>query len=403
MFINNNKELVDIAKLEKNWEKVDKKFLENAIERAIAQIDRNIEYFGDSFQSPNTFSNIYKKMDNVEWTDGFWSGLVLLAYEYTKNPKYLDLAKKHVDSYYDRIVNKIEVNHHDMGFLYSLSCVAYYKLTKDEKAKEAALLAADNLASRYLDEAKFIKAWGNMNEEENYRLIVDCLLNIPLLYWASQNSNDLKRQNYYNIAIEHFNTSLHTVIREDGTTFHTYYFDPKTNQPLFGKTRQGYSDDSCWARGQSWGVYGIPLTLKYAANDPKLDKDTLAIHQKVVNQFLNNIGLDNVAYWDLIFNNDDTHSRDSSASAITVCGLLEVSKFLDSQELKDTYLKISKSIVYSLATKYANLEEHLGSPILFHGVYSWHTNKGVDEGNIWGDYFYLEALMRLYMDWDPYW
>ncbi|TNK93740.1 glucuronyl hydrolase, partial [Mycoplasmopsis pullorum] len=154
MFINNNKELVDIAKLEKNWEKVDKKFLENAIERAIAQIDRNIEYFGDSFQSPNTFSNIYKKMDNVEWTDGFWSGLVLLAYEYTKNPKYLDLAKKHVDSYYDRIVNKIEVNHHDMGFLYSLSCVAYYKLTKDEKAKEAALLAADNLASRYLDEAK---------------------------------------------------------------------------------------------------------------------------------------------------------------------------------------------------------------------------------------------------------
>ncbi|TNK91735.1 glucuronyl hydrolase, partial [Mycoplasmopsis pullorum] len=366
MFINNNKELVDIAKLEKNWEKVDKKFLENAIERAIAQIDRNIEYFGDSFQSPNTFSNIYKKMDNVEWTDGFWSGLVLLAYEYTKNPKYLDLAKKHVDSYYDRIVNKIEVNHHDMGFLYSLSCVAYYKLTKDEKAKEAALLAADNLASRYLDEAKFIKAWGNMNEEENYRLIVDCLLNIPLLYWASQNSNDLKRQNYYNIAIEHFNTSLHTVIREDGTTFHTYYFDPKTNQPLFGKTRQGYSDDSCWARGQSWGVYGIPLTLKYAANDPKLDKDTLAIHQKVVNQFLNNIGLDNVAYWDLIFNNDDTHSRDSSASAITVCGLLEVSKFLDSQELKDTYLKISKSIVYSLATKYANLEEHLGSPILFH-------------------------------------
>ncbi|APJ38119.1 glycoside hydrolase family 88 protein [Mycoplasmopsis pullorum] len=403
MFINNNKELIDIAKLEKNWEKVDKKFLENAIEKAIAQIDRNIEYFGDSFQSPNTFSNIYKKMDNIEWTDGFWSGLVLLAYEYTKNPKYLDLAKKHVDSYYDRIVNKIEVNHHDMGFLYSLSCVAYYKLTKDEKAKEAALLAADNLASRYLDEAKFIKAWGNMNEEENYRLIVDCLLNIPLLYWASQNSNDLKRQNYYNIAIEHFNTSLHTVIREDGTTFHTYYFDPKTNQPLFGKTRQGYSDDSCWARGQSWGVYGIPLTLKYAANDPKLDKDTLAIHQKVVNQFLNNIGLDNVAYWDLIFNNDDTHSRDSSASAITVCGLLEVSKFLDSQELKDTYLKISKSIVYSLATKYANLEEHLGSPILFHGVYSWHTNKGVDEGNIWGDYFYLEALMRLYMDWDPYW
>ncbi|VEU58451.1 glycoside hydrolase family 88 protein [Mycoplasmopsis gallinacea] len=400
--VNNNEKILNPEYLAKDASKVDKAFLENAIEKALKQIDLNMEYFGDSFQSPNTFDNIYKKMDNIEWTDGFWTGMVALAYEYSHNPKYLELVKKHIDSYYDRIVNKIEVDHHDMGFLYSLSCVAYYKLTGDLKAKEAAILAARHLASRYIEEAKFIKAWGAMGVKENYRLIIDCLLNIPLLHWAAQNGEEEDKK-LYEMAINHFNTSLHTVIREDGTTFHTFYYDPDTNKPLYGKTRQGYSDDSCWARGQAWGVYGIPLTVKYAKNDPRLDKDTFKIHQKVVNQFLNNQGKDNVAYWDLIFNNDDTHSRDSSASAIAACGLLEMAKHIDDQATKKLYVDIAKSIVYSLATNYANLETKPGSPVLFHGVYSWHSGKGVDEGNIWGDYYYLEALMRLYKEWDPYW
>ncbi|ADE19904.1 glycoside hydrolase family 88 protein [Mycoplasma crocodyli] len=402
MFRNNNKTIIEKDLILKQ-KTLSKDFLKSAIDKAIKQIDLNIEYFGsDLYPTPQTFNNIYTKMDNTEWTNGFWSGIIWLAYEYTKDKKYLEIGQKHVDDYLHRIKNKIEVNHHDMGFLYSLSCVASYKLTKNPKAKEAALLAADNLASRYSKQGKFIQAWGNVSGNDNYRLIIDCLLNIPLLFWASENGG---KKEYKEIAINHFNTSLRTVIREDGTTFHTFYFDKETSKPLYGKTRQGYTDDSCWARGQAWGIYGIPLTLKYISNLKLLDKDTLEIYKKVVNQFLNNQGSDDfIAYWDLDLNDDKNHSRDSSASAIAACGLLEMYKLnLLDEPTNLIYTKASNKIIESLINKYALLETKPGSPLLFHGVYSWHTNKGVDQGNIWGDYFYLEALIRLYQDLEIYW
>nr|AAR98794.1 glucuronyl hydrolase [Mycoplasmopsis alligatoris A21JP2] len=389
MFIQNNKDILLKNTLLLN-PKLGKKQIKKAIEDALKQVDLNIAYFGDNtYPTPQTFDDKYKIMDNTEWTNGFWTGQIWLAYEYTKNPKYLEVGLEHVQSYLHRIENKIEVNHHDMGFLYSLSCVAAYKLTGNLDAKKAALLAADNLASRYSDSGKFIQAWGNIHGNDNYRLIIDCLLNIPLLFWAAQNGGNPE---YKQIALNHFNTSLKSVIRNDGTTFHTYYFDKDTNKPLYGKTRQGYNDESCWARGQAWGIYGIPLTLKYIS-----DKDTLNIYRKVVNQFLNNLGSnDFIAYWDLILNNDDKHSRDTSANAIAVCGLLEMKKLkLLKPELLEVYERAANKMMQSLIDKYALLKMGPGSPILYHGVYSWHTNKGVDEGNIWGDYFYLEALMRL--------
>lgn len=398
---NNNKDIL-LKDYYLNSKFLTKNDIKEAIDKTIKQIDINIDYFENFFPTPQTFSNIYKKIENIEWTNGFWTGMIWLAYEYTKNEKYKKIGQKHVDSYYDRIVKKIEVNHHDMGFLYSLSCVASYKLTGNKKAKKAALLAADNLASRYSEKAKFIQAWGDVNSDDNYRLIIDCLLNIPLLFWASENGGS---KEYKQIAINHFNTSLNTVIREDGTTFHTYYFDKKTNKPLYGKTRQGFLDDSCWARGQAWGIYGIPLTLKYIDDLSFLDANTYTKYKKVLNQFLNNLGSDDqIAYWDLVLNNDKTQSRDSSASAIAVCGMLEMVKHQEiDDKTKQIYRAAINVIMNSLIHKYSNLENNPGSPILFHGVYSWHTNKGVDEGNIWGDYFYLEALIRMFQDWDLYW
>lgn len=402
MFLNKNDAVLNPERY-LNVKKLTKSEIEAALKKSMLQIDANMEYFGDSFQSAQTFDNVYKKMDNIEWTDGFWSGLLWLAYEFTNDSKYKDLGLKHVESYLHRIENKIEVNHHDMGFLYSLSCVSAYKLTGNEDAKKAALLAADNLMTRYVPGAKFLQAWGNMNADDNYRLIIDTLLNIPLLHWAYEVTGIEK---YKTVAINHFNSAIRTVIREDGTTYHTYYFDAKTNQPAFGKTRQGYSDDSCWARGQSWGVYGIPLTLKYVRDLKLLDSETIQIFEKVCYQFLNNLGTDdNIAYWDLIFNDDKTQSRDSSASAIAVCGLLEIlkyPKYLD-EKTRDLFEHAAHAQLRSLIDKYANLDIKPGHPILYHGVYSWHSGKGVDEGNIWGDYYYVEALMRLWKDLDIYW
>lgn len=367
-----------------------------AIEQCIKRIEKNMDKFMEMYPTPATFDNKYKTIDNIEWTTGFWTGMLWLAYEYTNDQKFKSLADKNVDSFKYRIDNKIEVDHHDMGFLYSLSCVASYKLTGNENAKEAAIKAADQLIGRYQETGQFIQAWGELGAKDNYRLIIDCLLNIPLLYWAHSVTGEKK---YYDIAFKHYTTSCNNVVRDDASAFHTFYFDNETGKPLKGVTRQGYSDDSSWARGQAWGVYGLPLNYRYTKNE-----ECFRLYKGVTNYFLNRLPEDNVCFWDLIFNDGDDQSRDSSAAAIAVCGMHEMNKYLpEVDEDKDTYKYAMHTILKSLIDKYATKEEDDVDTLLLHGVYSWHSGKGVDEGNIWGDYFYLEALIRFYKDWELYW
>lgn len=139
-----------------------KKEVSDAIEEVIQQIDVNMTYFNDKFPYSATKDLTYPIIDNIEWTDGFWTGMLWLAYEYTNDEKYARLAEKNVESFLHRIQNNIEVDHHDLGFLYSPSCVAAYQLTKSEKAKTAALLASDKLITRYQEKGEFIQAWGGI-------------------------------------------------------------------------------------------------------------------------------------------------------------------------------------------------------------------------------------------------
>lgn len=369
--------------------------VKEALDFAIKKIDESLDLFTDKYPTPASKGLKYEPIDNIEWTNGFWTGMLWLAYEYTGNEKYKNVAQKQTDSYFNRIESKIEVSHHDLGFLYSLSCVADYKITGSEKAKKAGLMAADQLVTRYREKGNFIQAWGPINAPDNYRLIIDCLLNIPLLYWASNETGDKK---YYDIAYTHYVTACNNVIRDDASTFHTYYFDVETGEPLKGVTRQGYSDDSCWARGQAWGVYGLPLNYRYTK-----DHDGIKVYKALTNYYLNRLPEDKVNFWDLIFNDGDNQPRDSSASAIAVCGMLEMNKFLsEMDENKDIYNKAAHGILRALIKDYTSKGTD-SNGILLHAVYSWHSGKGVDECNIWGDYFYMEALMRLYKDWNLYW
>ncbi|WP_415319571.1 glycoside hydrolase family 88 protein [Clostridium perfringens] len=370
--------------------------VKNAIDLVIKQIDANMEYFKDKFPSSATKNNEYGIIENIEWTDGFWTGLLWLAYEYTGDEKYRELADKNVASFKNRVEKDIELDHHDLGFLYSLATVSGYKLTGSEDAREASIKAANKLISRYQEKGEFIQAWGELGSKEHYRFIIDCLLNIPLLYWASDETGDAK---YRNIANKHFVTSCNNVIRDDASAFHTFYMDNETGKPLRGVTRQGYSDDSAWARGQAWGVYGIPLNYRYTRNESCFN-----LYEGMTNYFLNRLPKDNVCYWDLIFNDGDDHSKDSSAAAIAVCGMHEMNKYLpEVDENKEVYKYAMHNILRSLIENYMNPEIEPGKPVLLHGVYSWHSGKGVDEGNIWGDYFFLEVLIRFYKDWNLYW
>ena len=327
---------------------------------------------------------------------GFWSGILWLSYELTGDEKYKNAALAQIDSYYVRIKDKLGILGHDVGFLYSLSCVAAYKLTGDMKAREAALMAADHLRSRFHEKGQFIQAWGQMLDKNAYRLIVDCLLNIPILYWASEETGD---DSYKNVAYTHFRTTVDVAIREDASHFHTFYFDPETGLPLKGVTKQGRDDNSCWSRGAGWIIYGMMLTKKYMQDDP----DAVNICRGATNYYLNRLPKDFIPFWDLEFKEEDKEETDSSAAAICICGMIELLQYLPEGEEKDLFTNAIHLSMQSLYDNYSTKDTPEANGLLLHAVYSKPNNVGIDEMNIWGCYFYMEALKRLKSGWNLYW
>ncbi len=372
--------------------------LEYALSLALDKIDYALPTFTTKFPSHNSTDNIYSAVSNTSgWNTGFWTGILWHAYELTGDEKYMETALGQIPGYYYRISHKIGVNHHDMGFVFTPSCVAAYKLTGDEEAKAAALLAAEHLITRYNEKGEFIQAWGNVGSTSNYRLIVDCLLNIPLLYWATEVTGNTK---YRDIAYQHYLTTIGVCYREDGSTYHTYYFDYVTGQPLYGATHQGASDNSTWSRGQAWGMYGPLLTYIY-----EQDESALEVFKAAADYYLEYLPNDYVVYWDLSFTDGDTEPRDSSSAAIALCALLEGIKHLDEDDPdRARYVEAAKNIMNSLIDNYTTKDIPEANGLILHGTYNKPGNEGVDEMLIWGDYFYMEALHRMLdPEWDLYW
>ncbi len=380
--------------------------VENALRFGAEQVVRNLTDFTYKFQKAYSEGGFYRPIDNNYWTTGFWTGEIWLSYEYMKgkdNPLAEQLRKAgeiQIDSFLERIEQKIEVDHHDMGFLYSPSCVAGYKLIGSTKGREAAIRAADQLITRYHPVGEFIQAWGPMDAPENYRLIIDCLLNLPLLYWASEETGDTK---YRDIAEKHIHTAIANVIREDYSTWHTFFFDMKTRAPDHGATCQGYRDDSAWARGQAWGIYGCALAYKYTKR-----KEYIDIFKHVSQYYLEHLPKDMVPFWDLEFTDGDDQPRDSSSASIAACGMLEMIKSMGEEDAA-VYRRYAKQMMKSLYDTYAVKDADLSNGLVLHSTYSNHSpyntcnHYGVDECNSWGDYFYMEALTRLHKDWKLYW
>ena len=380
--------------------------INTALDFCTGQVEANLPKFTDKFQKAYSENNFYQPIDNDYWTTGFWTGEIWLSYEYAKENKE-ETAEKlrrageiQIDSFLNRIDKKIEVDHHDMGFLYSPSCVAGYKLIGSQKGKEAAIKAADQLITRFHPIGEFIQAWGPMDAPENYRLIIDCLLNLPLLYWASEETGDHK---YREIAEKHIHTAIKNVIREDYSTWHTFFFNMETGEPDHGATCQGYQDGSAWARGQAWGIYGCALAYKYTKRE-----EYISIFRHVTQYFLEHLPKDMVPFWDLEFTDGDDQPRDSSAASIAACGMLEMAKTLDDEEAA-IYIAYAKKLIKSIYDNYAVKDSKLSNGLVLHSTYSNHSpyntcdHKGVDECNSWGDYFYMEALTRLHKDWELYW
>lgn len=377
--------------------------LSAAIEAAVSKLRDKIDVYTDGFPHTSSRNFRYKIVENSNWVCGLQTGCYLLAYELTGDTAFLEVAGHHLKSYENRIEKRIKLSDHDVGFVYSPSCVAYYKVTGDEYAKELALRAADILYDTcYTKEGGFILRadYDRSSHDEKWlphcRTMMDTMLNIPLFYWAGKVSGNEKFTEAANSQAEITNRCL---VRADGSTYHHYQFALGTFQPLFGLTFQGNRDESTWSRGHAWGVLGFPIAYGYTglAYMPLVQRDLTYF-------FLNHLPEDYIPYWDFDYTSGD-EPRDTSAGAIAACGMLEAARVMPETVIdREIYKNASNRIVDSIIDRYtAHPEKYDG---LLTGVTACRRMEGYEHNAcaLYGDYFYLEALMRLKNpDWKMYW
>ena len=310
------------------------------------------------------------------WTGGFWVGLLWFTYKITGDEKYKDEAYKWV--------KKLEAGKNDrtfdLGFLFYPSFVLGYKITNDGHLRKTALEATDTLASLFNEEVGFVYNDFTMNGKRVGRTIIDVMMELPLLWWAYHETGDEK---YYNVAYAHTKRTIEEFIREDYSTVHVIDFDLETGEIIRKITVQGYSNESCWSRGQAWAIYGFTLAYKYTK-----DELFLKTAENLAAYFIKHLPEDYVPYWD--FDDPDKKVKDSSTAAIASSGLLDLSDFSRKKEFMD----VAINILNSLCDNYLSGKDEDG--ILKHGCFHKPENMGVDESLIWGDYYFVEAMAKVF-------
>ena len=380
-----------------------KEQMETAIDNAVKVLKKYLPKYasGDLYEATHDGTE-YVAVPNADvrcyfWEEGFYPGQLWLAYELTGDPAFREVAEKNVDDFYKRVDENNQIDwHHDIGFLYSPSCVSAYMLTGNETARKAAEMAAYSLGRRFRHRGNFIQSMSFELDEPNYKFIVDTMLNLPLLFWAAEHTGN---QTYRDKAVAHLKTTLKYAMREDGTTYHHFLMDEKTGNPVRGLTWQGASDDSCWSRGQAWVVLGLALAYGYTK-----DESILEPFCKVTDYFVNHLPADAVPYWDFCFSDGSDEPRDASAAAITVCGILEMAKHLPKDKCNmERYLNEAVRMLKGMMEICGNTVDTGIEGLLLHSTGGRPQNQEVDACLSYGDYYYLECLMRATRDWNPYW
>lgn len=367
-----------------------------AIEDAVQKIRKNIEGHPGLFPHI-TEGNRYQWGENNDWIEGFYTGMIWLSYQYTGDEFFKKAAEEQVQNFRERLGNNVALDHHDIGFLYSLSSKAGWIIAKDEEARQLTLRAADKLMQRWRPAGQYIQAWGPEGDPKNGgRIIIDCMLNLPLLYWAYEQTGDPK---YRDIAIIHAEKSRRYLVRGDDSSYHTFYFNQEDGTPIGGGTHQGYHDGSTWTRGQAWGIYGFALSYRYTRNPLFLDTS-----RRLARYFDKHLPEDQVAYWDFDAPIEEGTPRDSSASAIAAAGVLELAEHLDDKDPDKAFFQdAAVRWMASLVRNYSTMSMPEAEGLLLHGSYHVRGDRGPDDFMIWGDYYYLEALMRMERGLKGYW
>jgi unsaturated chondroitin disaccharide hydrolase len=372
--------------------------LSSGLHRAVDVIRRNTERFDKGFPSGFTRELNYGSADNTEWTPGFWAGLLWMAYASTGDQIFRMRAESLLPSFRERLdAGGPGVDTHDLGFLYTLSCVAMHTLTTSGEARALGLRAAERLAARYIERGRIIQAWGSLDDPaQRGRIIIDSVMNMPLLFWASRESGDPR---FREMACAHLEQAARHLVRDDGSTFHTYFVDPETGEGRYPRTHQGFSDDSCWSRGQAWAIYGFSLAYGHTGNE-RFEM----IATRLADYFLATLPPDGVCYWDMVFQDADGEEKDTSAAAIAAAGLLDFAVRLPSSDARSSrYQNAAIQILQVLSGDHLNNDGAGADGILLHAVCNHPQGEGINESCLWGDYFYVEALMRVCRGTAPSW
>jgi unsaturated chondroitin disaccharide hydrolase len=353
-----------------------------ALEDSLARIQRQHRALGDQFPVVGEGTR-YQLAENNHWLAGFWTGLLWLAYAATVDQDLRAHAESLLSTFRERLDKRKHITH-DLGFLFTLSARAQWQLTEDEAARDLALRAAKELVQRYRPAGRYIQAWGEVGDsEEGGRTIIDTMMNLPLLFWAFGQTGDAS---YREAALAHAETSRRHLLRSDGASYHTFFFDQETGKPLGPRTHQGYADDSLWARGQGWAIFGFALAAEWSGERRFLDAA-----QRAARRFMAELPPDGVPTWDLRLPDDAPHYRDSSAGAIAASGMLRLARLVDGPE-RDEFRDAALSLLDALVTDCFEIQPE-AQGLLRDGTYHAHKGWGVEEFFICGDYFFLEALL----------
>ncbi len=361
-------------------------FVDQNIQQAAAQYKVLMEKLPDG-ELPRTYyasTNTFQTSGSEWWTSGFYPGTLLYLYEETGDEALLNEAKRVL-----KLLEKEQYNTstHDLGFMMFGSFGHANRIEPSQEYKDILLNSAKSLASRYDPDVKAIKSWDSDNPKD-YLVIIDNMMNLDLLFWATRETGD---STYHNIAVNHANTTMQHHFRPDYSSYHVVNYNADNGEVQLKRTEQGNADDSAWARGQAWGLYGYTMTYR-ETKDPKYLEQARKIAEFTLNH--PNLPEDKIPYWDYNAPNIPNALRDASAGAINASALLELSTFVSGQE-SEKYFRAAETMLKSLSEEpYKAKVGENGGFILQHGVGHLPQNSEVDVPLTYGDHYYVEALVR---------
>lgn len=326
------------------------------------------------------------KAVKTEWCSGFWPGILWYDYQNTKDTAILDIARKYTASL--KFMSEIPAYDHDLGFLLFNSYGNGYRLTNDPAYKQVLLRAADTLATLFNPKVGTILSWPREVENNNWphNTIIDNMINLELLFWSAANGGDHK---LYEIAVSHADKTMQNHFRKDYTSYHVAVYDTTDGHFIKGVTHQGYSDNSMWARGQAWAIYGFTMVYR-ETKDPKY----LDFVQKVTDVYLARLPDDYIPYWDFDDPDIPKAPRDASAAAVTASALIELSGFVNDSNVIARYKSAALRMLTSLGSD--AYQSGISNPaFLLHSTGNKPQGKEIDYAIIYADYYYIEALSRL--------